>query len=192
MAVNLTKGQKVDITKGNEGLNKIIVGLGWDVNKYDGDKDFDLDASAFLLSSSGKVRSDADMVFFNQTTGGNGSVEHTGDNRTGEGEGDDEQIKITLKDVPADVEKIAFVITIFEAEERNQNFGQISNSFVRVVDEVKNEEIVHYDLGEDFSVETALIVGELYKHNGEWKFAAIGSGYQGGLEAVCKAYGVNV
>ncbi len=192
MAVNLTKGQKVDITKGKEGLNKIVVGLGWDVNKYDGDKDFDLDASAFLLGGSGKVRSDADMVFFNQTTGGNGAVEHTGDNRTGEGEGDDEQIKITLKDVPADVEKIAFVITIFEAEERSQNFGQISNSFVRVVDEAKNEEIVRYDLGEDFSIETALIVGELYKHNGEWKFAAIGSGYQGGLEAVCKAYGVNV
>jgi len=192
MAVNLTKGQKIDLTKGNAGLNNIVIGLGWDVNKYDSDSDFDLDASAFILNSSGKVRTDEDMVFFNNNKGGNGSVEHTGDNTTGEGEGDDEQIKIDLSKVPADVEKVAFVITIHEAEQRNQNFGQVSNAFVRVVDESKNEEIVRYDLGEDFSVETALIVGELYKHNNEWKFAAIGSGYQGGLLAVCKDYGVSV
>ncbi len=192
MAVNLTKGQKIDLTKGNAGLNKIIVGLGWDTNKYDGENDFDLDASAFVLGSSGKVRADEDMIFFNNTTGCNGAVFHTGDNLTGEGEGDDEQIKIELSKLPADVEKISFVITIHEAETRNQNFGQVSNAFVRVVDEAKNEEILRYDLGEDFSVETALIVGELYKHNGEWKFSAIGSGYQGGLYAVCKDFGVSV
>jgi len=192
MAVNLTKGQKIDLTKTNAGLNNIIIGLGWDVNRYDGDSDFDLDASAFILNASGKVRKDEDMIFFNNTNGANGAVVHTGDNTTGEGEGDDEQIKIDLGKIPADVEKVAFVITIHEATERNQNFGQVSNAFVRVVDDAKNEEIVRYDLGEDFSIETALIVGELYKHNGEWKFAAIGSGYQGGLAAVCQAYGVNV
>ncbi|TKG92291.1 TerD family protein [Puteibacter caeruleilacunae] len=192
MAVNLTKGQKMDLTKTNAGLNNILIGLGWDVNKYDGESDFDLDASGFILNASGKVRSDSDMVFFNNTTGANGAIIHTGDNRTGEGEGDDEQIKIDLGKIPSDVEKIAFSITIHDAAARNQNFGQVSNAFVRVVDDAKNEELLRYDLGEDFSIETALIVGEIYKHNGEWKFAAIGSGYQGGLEAVCKAYGVNV
>ncbi|TAJ09703.1 TerD family protein [Marinilabiliaceae bacterium JC017] len=192
MAVNLTKGQKIDLTKGNSGLNNICIGLGWDVNKYDGDSAFDLDASAFILNTTGKVRCDEDMIFFNNTVGANGAVEHTGDNLTGEGEGDDEQVKINLSKIPADVDKIAFVITIHEADTRNQNFGQVSNAFVRVVDEAKNEELVRYDLGEDFSIETALIVGELYKHNNEWKFAAIGSGYQGGLLAVCKDYGVNV
>jgi tellurium resistance protein TerD len=192
MAVNLTKGQKIDLTKTHAGLNNILIGLGWDVNKYDGDSDFDLDASVFILDASGKVRTDQDFVFFNNVSGANGAVIHTGDNLTGEGEGDDEQIKIDLAKIPADVEKIAFVITIHEADERNQNFGQVSNSFARVVDESKDEELLRYDLGEDFSIETALIVGEIYKHNSEWKFAAIGSGYQGGLEAVCKDYGVNV
>lgn len=192
MAVNLTKGQKIDLTKGNAGLNNMVVGLGWDTNKYDGDSDFDLDASAFILSASGKVRSDEDMVFFNNASGGNGAVVHTGDNTTGEGEGDDEQIKLDLSKMPADVERISFVITIHEAAERNQNFGQVSNAFVRVVDEAKNEEIVRYDLGEDFSIETAIIVGEVYKHNGEWKFGATGSGYQGGLVSVCKDFGINV
>jgi len=192
MAVNLTKGQKVDITKGNAGLDKIIIGLGWDTNKYDSDADFDLDASCFILGSSGKVRSDADMIFYNNTNGAGDAVVHTGDNLTGEGEGDDEQIKITLSKMPADVERIAFVITIHDAEARNQNFGQVSNSFVRIVDETKNEELIRYDLGEDFSIETALIVGEMYKHNNEWKFSAIGSGYQGGLASVCKDFGVNV
>lgn len=192
MAVNLTKGQKVDLTKGNTGLNNIIVGLGWDVNKYDGDNEFDLDASAYILGANGKVRSDEDMIFFNHTNGANGAVVHTGDNLTGEGEGDDEQIKIDLSKVPGDVEKVSFAITIHEATERNQNFGQVSNAFVRIVDESKNEELIRYDLGEDFSIETAIIVGELYKHNNEWKFAAIGAGYQGGLAAVCTDFGVTV
>lgn len=192
MAVNLTKGQKIDITKGNAGLNKILIGLGWDVNKYDGEADFDLDASAFILDASGKVKNDSDFIFFNNSSGANGAVLHTGDNLTGEGEGDDEQIKMDLSSMPTDVEKVAFVITIHEAEERNQNFGQVSNAFVRVVDDAKGEELVRYDLGEDFSIETALIVGEMYKHNGEWKFAAIGSGYQGGLVSICKNYGVNI
>lgn len=192
MAVNLTKGQKIDLTKNHAGLTNIVVGLGWDVNKYDGDSDFDLDASAFILGASGKVRSDEDFVFFNNTSGANGAVNHTGDNLTGEGEGDDEQIKIDLSKVPIDVDKISFAITIHEATERNQNFGQVSNAFARIVDESTNEELVRYDLGEDFSIETALIVGELYKHNGEWKFSAIGAGYQGGLVAVCKDFGVSV
>ncbi|MCG8700791.1 MAG: TerD family protein [Bacteroidales bacterium] len=192
MAVNLTKGQKVDLTKGNTGLNNIVVGLGWDVNKYDGDNEFDLDASAYILGANGKVRSDEDMIFFNNTNGANGAVVHTGDNLTGEGEGDDEQIKIDLSKVPDDVEKVSFAITIHEATERNQNFGQVSNAFVRIVDESKNEELIRYDLGEDFSIETAIIVGELYKHNSEWKFAAIGAGYQGGLAAVCTDFGVTV
>lgn len=192
MAVNLTKGQKIDLTKTNAGLKNIIVGLGWDVNKYDGDSDFDLDASAFILSGSGKVRSDEDFIFFNNTKGANGAIEHTGDNLTGEGEGDDEQVKIDLSKMPADIEKVNFAITIHEADVRNQNFGQVSNAFVRIVDEATNEELVRYDLGEDFSIETALIVGELYKHNSEWKFSAIGAGYQGGLVAVCKDFGVSV
>ncbi len=192
MAVNLTKGQKIDLTKTNAGLKNIVVGLGWDVNKYDGDSDFDLDASAFILGASGKVRKDDDFIFFNNLIGAGGAVEHTGDNLTGEGEGDDEQIKIDLSKVPGDVEKVSFVITIHEAAERNQNFGQVSNAFVRIVNEANNEELVRYDLGEDFSIETALIVGEIYKHNGEWKFSAIGAGYQGGLYAVCKDFGVSV
>jgi tellurium resistance protein TerD len=192
MAVNLTKGQKIDLTKTNAGLKNIIVGLGWDVNKYDGDSDFDLDASAFILGASGKVRKDEDFIFFNNLIGASGAVEHTGDNLTGEGEGDDEQIKIDLSKIPGDVEKVSFVITIHEAAERNQNFGQVSNAFVRIVNEANNEELVRYDLGEDFSIETALIVGEIYKHNGEWKFSAIGAGYQGGLYAVCKDFGVSV
>lgn len=192
MAVNLTKGQKVDITKGNSGLNNIVIGLGWDINKYDDNTSFDLDASAFILNSSGKVRCDEDMVFFNNSIGANGAVKHSGDNRTGEGEGDDEQIKIDISKLPADVDKIAFVITIHKADERNQNFGQVNNSYVRVINESKAEEMVRYDLGEDFSIETALIVGELYKHNNEWKFAAVGRGYQGGLKSICNDFGVNI
>ncbi len=192
MAVNLRKGQKVDLTKTNPGLKKITVGLGWDVNRYDGGAEFDLDASAFLLAANGRVASDSDFVFYGNTSHASGAVEHAGDNRTGEGEGDDEQIFVDLSLVPANVEKIAFTVTIYEAVERRQNFGQVSNAFVRIVDDASGEEIVRYDLEEDFSIETALVVGELYRHNGEWKFNAIGSGYQGGLEALCRAYGVNV
>ena len=192
MAVSLTKGQKVDLTKGNPGLTKLLVGLGWDTNKYDGGFAFDLDTAAFLLSGSGKVASDADFVFYGNLKHASGGVEHMGDNLTGEGDGDDEQIKIDLSQVPDAVEKIDFTVTIYEAEERRQNFGQVSNAFIRVVDEASGTELIRYDLGEDFSIETAVVVGELYRHSGEWKFNAIGSGFQGGLQALCQNFGVNV
>lgn len=192
MAVSLSKGQKVDLTKGNPGLSKIIVGLGWDTNKYDGGADFDLDAAAFLLAANGKVASDSDFVFYGNLKHSSGGVEHMGDNLTGEGDGDDEQIKVNLAAVPASVEKIGFTVTIYEAESRKQNFGQVSNAYIRIVDETSNAELIRYDLGEDFSVETAVVVGELYRNNGEWKFNAIGSGFQGGLKALCQNYGVNV
>ena len=154
--------------------------------------DFDLDAAAFLLSGAGKVASDADFVFYGNLKHASGSVEHLGDNLTGAGEGDDEQIKVDLSAVPASVEKIDFTVTIYEAEERHQNFGQVSNAFIRVVDEATGTELIRYDLGEDFSIETAVVVGEIYRNNGEWKFNAIGSGFQGGLHALCQNYGVNV
>ena len=192
MAVSLSKGQKVDLTKGNPGLSKIIVGLGWDTNKYDGGADFDLDAAAFLLAANGKVASDSDFVFYGNLKHSSGGVEHMGDNLTGEGDGDDEQIKVNLASIPASVEKIGFTVTIYEAESRKQNFGQVSNAYIRIVDETSNTELIRYDLGEDFSVETAVVVGELYRNNGEWKFNAIGSGFQGGLRALCQNYGVNV
>ena len=192
MPVNLTKGQKVDLTKGRPSLKKLMVGLGWDVNRYDGGSDFDLDAAAFLLGADGRVLSDAEFVFYGNLKHASEAVLHMGDNLTGEGDGDDEQIMVDLSKVPANVEKIAFTVTIYEAEQRRQNFGQVSNSFIRIVDEVSNEELIHYDLGEDFSIETAVVVGELYRHNGEWKFNAIGSGFQGGLAALCRNYGVNV
>ncbi|WP_028399315.1 TerD family protein [Ectobacillus panaciterrae] len=191
MAINLSKGQKVDLTKTNPGLTNIIVGLGWDVNKYDGGHDFDLDSSVFLLNGAGKCASETDFIFYNNATGANGSVVHTGDNRTGVGEGDDEQIKINLPHVPANIEKIAFTITIHDAETRSQNFGQVSNSYVRILNEANGEELIRYDLGEDFSIETAVVVGELYRHNSEWKFNAIGSGYQGGLSSLVNDYGLN-
>ena len=192
MAISLSKGQKVDLTKGNPGLSKILVGLGWDTNKYDGGYDFDLDAAAFILGANGKVLSDADFVFYNNLKHSSGAIQHMGDNLTGSGEGDDEQIKIDLAKVPANVEKIAFTVTIHEAEERHQNFGQVSNAFIRIADETTGQNLVRYDLGEDFSVETAVVVGELYRNAGEWKFNAIGSGFKGGLRALCLNFGVNV
>ncbi|AAU21960.1 TerD family protein [Bacillus licheniformis] len=192
MAISLAKGQKIDLTKTNPGLSKVVVGLGWDVNQYDGGADFDLDASVFLLNAEGKCSSEKDFIFYNQTEGAGGAVIHTGDNRTGEGEGDDEQVKINLNAVPADIQKISFVITIHEAEARRQNFGQVSNAYVRVINEDSNEELIRYDLGEDFSIETALITGELYRHGGEWKFSAIGSGYQGGLARIATDFGLQV
>lgn len=192
MAVNLSKGQKVSLTKGNPGLSKIVVGLGWDTNKYDGGFDFDLDAAAFLLGANGKVTSDSDFVFYGNLKHGSGAVEHMGDNLTGDGDGDDEQIKVNLSAIPANIEKIGFTVTIYDAETRKQNFGQVSNAYIRVFDESSNTELIRYDLGEDFSIETAVVVGEMYRNNGEWKFNAIGSGFQGGLFALCKNYGVNV
>lgn len=192
MAICLSKGQKVDLTKGNAGLKNIIVGLGWDTNKYDGGSDFDLDAAAFCLNAGGKAAADTDMVFYNNLKHPSGAIEHLGDNLTGAGDGDDEQIKINLATVPANIEKIDFTVTIFDAETRKQNFGQVSNAFVRVVNADNNEELIRYDLGEDFSIETAVVVAELYRHNGEWKFNAIGSGFQGGLAALCGNFGLQV
>ncbi|MBP2000846.1 tellurium resistance protein TerD [Paenibacillus shirakamiensis] len=190
MAINLSKGQKIDLTKTNPGLSKVLVGLGWDTNKYDGGKDFDLDASAFCLNESGKASSEKDFIFFNNSQNSNGSVLHTGDNRTGDGDGDDEQLKVDLSTIPGEVQKVSFCITIHEAQERSQNFGQVSNAYVRIVNEDTNEEIIRYDLGEDFSVETAIVVGELYRHGTEWKFSAVGSGYQNGLEGLVKDFGL--
>ena len=192
MAVSLKKGQKVDLTKTNPGLKEVLIGLGWDTNKYDGGSDFDLDAAAFLLNGTGKVNSDDDFIFYQNLKHASGSVEHLGDNLTGAGEGDDEQIIVDLGKVPENVEKIDFTVTIYEAEERKQNFGQVENAFIRVVNKATNEELIRYDLGEDFSIETAVVIGELYRNKGEWKFNAIGSGFEGGLAALCKNFGVNV
>ena len=183
MAISLQKGQKVDLTKGNPSLKKLLIGLGWDVNKYDGGFDFDLDAAAFLLNSSGKVNSDDDFVFYNNLKHKSGAVEHMGDNLTGEGD---------LSKVPANVDKIDFTVTIYDADARKQKFGQVSNAYIRVVDEDSGKELIRYDLGEDFSIETAVVVGEIYRNKGEWKFNAIGAGWSGGLAALGKNYGVNV
>ncbi|MBO5260515.1 MAG: TerD family protein [Agathobacter sp.] len=192
MPVSLQKGQKVSITKGNPGLNNVVIGLGWDVNQFDTGGAFDLDATAFLLTDSGKVSRSEDFVFFGNLSDPSGAVQHLGDNLTGAGDGDDEQIKICLSQVPANITKIAFAVTIYDAEVRRQNFGQVNNAFIRIYNEDNGEELLRYDLGEDFSIETAAVFGELYKNNGEWKFNAIGSGYQGGLAALCANYGVEV
>ena len=192
MPINLSKGQKVDLTKKNPGLKKIMVGLGWDVNAFDSGFDFDLDAAAFMLDASGKCPSDKEFVFYGNLVHSSEGVKHMGDNLTGEGDGDDEQILVDLTKVPANIERIAFTVTIYEAEARHQNFGQVSNSYIRLVDETTGTEMIHYDLGEAFSIETAIVVGELYRNNGEWKFNAIGSGFQGGLAALCGHYGIQV
>ena len=192
MPINLSKGQKVDLTKGNAGLDSILVGLGWDTNKYDGGHEFDLDVSVFMTGDNGKVENETNFVFYNNPQDGAGSVIYSGDNRTGEGEGDDESVKVTLSKVPANVQKISFTVTIHEADARGQNFGQVSNAYIRIVETAKNEELLRYDLGEDYSIETAIVVAELYRHNGEWKFAAVGSGFQGGLAALCRNFGLNV
>jgi len=192
MAVSLQKGQKVDLTKSNPGLTKVLIGLGWDTNKYDGSSDFDLDAAAFLLTENGKTSSDGDFIFYNNQKHASGSVIHLGDNLTGEGDGDDEQIKVELSKIPQSISKVSFTVTINDAETRKQNFGQVSNAFIRVCNEETGAELIRYDLGEDFSVETAVVVAELYRNGTEWKFNAIGSGFQGGLAALCKNFGINV
>lgn len=192
MAINLVKGQKVDLTKGNPSLKKVIIGLGWDTNKYSGGADFDLDASVFMVGGNGRTNHDEDFIFYNNLRSRNDAVIHTGDNRTGEGDGDDEQIIVEFAKLPQDVEKLAITVTIHDAHARGQNFGQVSNAYVHVVNEDTNEEVIRYDLGEDFSIETALVVCELYKHQNEWKFSAIGSGFQGGLDALCRNYGLDV
>ena len=191
MALSLQKGGNLSLSKEAPGLTKILVGLGWDPRSTDGTQ-FDLDASAFLLNATGKVRGDADFIFYNQLKSPDGSVEHTGDNRDGAGDGDAEAIKVALSRVPADVDKIAFTVTIHDAENRRQNFGQVSNSFIRIVNEANGSEIVRYDLAEDASTETAMIFAELYRHNSEWKFRAVGQGYAGGLKALANGYGLTV
>jgi len=192
MGINLSKGQKISLTKEAPGLKEAIIGLGWDTKLYDGGYDFDLDASAFLIGQNGRVNNDLDFVFYNNLKHPSDSVIHTGDNRTGEGDGDDEQIIIDFSKVPDNIAKIAITVTIHEAQARGQNFGQVSNAFVRITNKETGEEVLRYDLSEDFSIETALVFCELYRHNGEWKFSAVGSGFQGGLAALCKNYGLDV
>lgn len=192
MPVCLQKGQKVSLTKDNPGLSNVVVGLGWDINAFDTGAAFDLDTSAFLLTDAGKVAVSEDFVFYGNTKDPSGSVQHMGDNKTGAGDGDDEQIKINLSTVPANISKIAFTATIYDAEVRRQNFGQVNNAYIRIYNEATGEEMLRYDLGEDFSIETAVVFGELYKYGAEWKFNAIGSGYQGGLAALCGNFGVEV
>ena len=191
MAISLSKGGNLSLSKAEPGLTKLLVGLGWDERATDG-VDFDLDASAFLLSAAGKVRSDADFIFYNQLRSPDGSVEHTGDNRSGAGDGDDESVKIDLSLIPADVDKVVFTVTIHDAEARHQNFGQVNNASIRVVNQLSNAEIVRYDLAEDYSTETAMVFGELYRNGSEWKFRAVGQGYKGGLSAMCRQYGLNI
>ncbi|MEE4092315.1 TerD family protein [Pseudomonas viridiflava] len=190
MALTLQKGGNLSLSKTDPTLTNVLIGLGWDPRATDG-QDFDLDASAFLLGTNGKVRSEADFIFYNQLKSADGSVEHTGDNRTGAGDGDDEVVKVDLARVPADVDKIVFVVTIHEADARKQNFGQVGGSFIRVVNEKSSAEVVRYDLAEDASTETAMVFAELYRNAGEWKFRAIGQGYAGGLKAVANSYGMN-
>jgi tellurium resistance protein TerD len=191
MGISLSKGGNISLTKSEPGLKRIMIGLGWDARSTDG-KDFDLDASAFLLTGSGKVRGDHDFIFYNQLKSADGSVEHTGDNLTGAGDGDDESIMVDLMKVPAEVDRIAVAVTIHDAEARSQNFGMVSNAFIRVVNAETNNEVTRYDLSEDASVETAMIFGEVYRHGTDWKFRAVGQGYKGGLGPLASSFGVNI
>lgn len=191
MAISLTKGGNVNLSKEAPGLKKISVGLGWDARATDGAA-FDLDASAFLVTAEGKVRTDGDFCFFNNKVVANGAVQHLGDNTTGEGEGDDETIQVELSLIPAELEKIVFTVTIYEAELRKQNFGQVSHAFIRIINQDGGQEIARYDLSEDASIETAMIFGEIYRVGADWKFKAVGQGFAGGLGALATAHGVNV
>ena len=191
MAISLQKGGNVSLSKAAPGLKKVRFGLGWDLRKTDGSA-FDLDASAFVLDGNGKVLSDQHFVFYNNIQDPSGAVKHLGDNRTGEGEGDDEVVEIGLGQLTPDTAKVAFVVTIHDAEARRQNFGQVANAYIRALNAEGEQEIARYDLSEDASTETAMIFGELYRHNEEWKFKAIGQGYAGGLAAVARDYGVNL
>lgn len=191
MPISLTKGGNINLSKEAPGLAKIALGLGWGKRVTAG-AEFDLDASAFLLTDSGKVRSDADFIFYKQTKSACGSVVHTGDNRTGEGDGDDETINVDLSKVPADVQKVVFTVTIYDHAARNQNFGMVSNAYIRVLDQSNGSEIARYDLSEDASTVTAMIFGELYRNNGEWKFKAVGQGFSNGLAEMARNFGVDV
>lgn len=190
MSVSLQKGGNVNLSKAAAGLSTIALGLGWDTRATDGDA-FDIDASAFMLTAESKVRSDKDFIFFNNLKSPDGSVEHLGDNLTGAGEGDDETVNVTLGGVPSDVDKIAFTVTIHDAEAKRQSFGQIAKAFIRVINKADNAELARFDLSEDGSTETAMIFGELYRAGAEWKFRAVGQGFQGGLGALAKHFGVN-
>ena len=191
MAISLSKGGNVSLTKAEPGLKKIFIGLGWNIRATDGAA-FDLDASLFMLKEDGKVRCDTDFIFYNNSKSSDGSVEHMGDNRTGAGEGDDELIKVDFEKVPAEISKIVVGVTIHQAVERKQNFGMVSAAFIRVVNQDNKNEIVRYDLSEDFSMETAVLFGEVYRHGSEWKFRALGQGFNGGLGPIAQSYGVNV
>lgn len=191
MAISLQKGGNVNLSKEAPGLSEVALGLGWDIRSTDGAA-YDLDASAFMLAASGKVRADNDFIFYGNKKSIDGSIEHLGDNITGAGEGDDEVIEIKLKKVPAGVEKIAISVTIHDAEARRQNFGQVSSAFIRVVNKADNRELARYDLSEDSSTETALIFGEIYRAGSEWKFRAVGQGFKGGLAPLARNFGVNV
>ena len=192
MGISLVKGGNLSLTKqaGPSGLRRITVGLGWDARATHGAA-FDLDTSSFLLGVDGKARSTADIIFYNQNRSACGSVEYQGDNRTGDAAGDDEQVRVDVTAIPSDVARVAFTVTIHEGEERRQNFGMVSNAYIRVIDEGSGAELVRYDLGEDYSTETALTFGELYRHGGDWKFKAIGQGVSGGLVGIARTYGLN-
>ncbi len=191
MGVSLSKGSNVSLSKEAPGLSKILVGLGWDVRATDGSA-FDLDASAFVTGADGKVRSDQDFIFYNNLRSGDGSIEHTGDNLTGVGDGDDESIKLNLGQIPTDVHKVVFSVTIHDAEARRQNFGMVTNAFVRVVNQDDGKELARYDLSEDASTETAMVFAEIYRNSGEWKFKAVGQGFAGGLAPLAKQFGVSI
>ena len=191
MAVSLQKGGNVSLTKEAPGLTSVLVGLGWDTRKTDGDN-FDLDASVFMLGESGKVLSDDSFIFYNNKKSSCGSVEHLGDNRSGEGEGDDEQVKLNLAGMPETVKKLVFAVTIHDADARRQNFGQVNNAYIRLVNAADNSEIARYDLSEDASIETAMLFGEVYRHNADWKFKAVGQGFSGGLAAMAASMGVSL
>jgi tellurium resistance protein TerD len=191
MGVALTKGGNVSLSKSAPNLTAIMVGLGWDARTTTG-ADFDLDASALMLGANGKVLSDSHFVFFNNLRSPDGSVEHTGDNLTGEGEGDDEQVNVNLASVPQEIDKIVFPVSIYDADNRQQNFGQVRNAFIRIVNQAGGAEIARYDLSEDASTETAMVFGELYRNGAEWKFRAVGQGYAAGLRGIAQDFGVNV
>lgn len=191
MGISLQKGGNVSLSRTDPSLTRILIGLGWEARSTTGD-DFDLDASLFLVQATGKVPGDDHFVFYNQLRSPCGSVEHTGDNRTGEGDGDDEALNVNLTAVPQSITRLVVAVTIHDAEARRQNFGQVEGAYMRIVNSETNAEIARFDLSEDYSTETAMVFGEVYRHNGEWKFKAVGQGYAGGLHSLCLQHGVNV
>lgn len=191
MSVSLTKGSKVSLEKMAPGLSRFTVGLGWDVNKYDGGQDFDLDASAFMTGADGKVLNEDGFIFYGHDKDAAGSVLYGGDNRTGAGDGDDETINVDLSKVPANIDKITFTVTIYDAEARGQCFGSVENSYIRFVNPDTNEELFKFEMGEELSSETAVVAGEIYKHGSEWKFNPVGQGFNGGLAALCQNFGID-